>query len=97
MFTHLEAIVSSLNVSPIFAIRISDMLSFAVGVQFQYRDVDIQTALAPTTLPSRQRMEGDDIGMGFVAGAVFTPTDGTTVGIGYRSLIKHSLDGRQSF
>jgi long-chain fatty acid transport protein len=97
MFSHLEADAWSLNVSPILGIKLNDMLSVAVGAQIQYFDADIKTALAPTTSPPLQRFEADDVGVGFVAGVTFMPADSTTVGIGYRSALKHSLDGSQSF
>jgi long-chain fatty acid transport protein len=97
MFSHLDADAHSVNVSPILGVKVNDMLSVAVGAQIQYLDVDIETALAPTAGPPRQRLEGDDVGVGFVAGATLMPFDGTTIGIGYRSMIKQSLDGSQSF
>lgn len=97
MFSHLEANALSINVSPILGVRVNDMLSIAVGAQIQYFDVDIKTAMAPVGSPPEQRFEGDDIGAGFVAGVTITPWDGTVLGIGYRSTIKHSLDGNQKF
>ncbi len=97
MFSHLEADAWSLNVSPIFGIKINDVLSVAVGAQIQYFEVDIKTALAPIASPPLQEFEADDVGVGFVAGITFKPLDGTTVGIGYRSALKHSLAGSQSF
>lgn len=97
MFSHLEAEALSVNVSPVVGLKVNEMVSVAVGLQVQYFDVDIETALAPTGSPPRQHIEGDDYGVGFVAGLTLTPFDGTTLGIGYRSMVKHSLDGSQSF
>lgn len=97
MFSHLDADALSVNVSPVLGVKVNDMFSVAVGAQIQYLDVDLETALAPTAAPPRQRLEGDDIGVGFVAGVTFTPFDGTIIGIGYRSKLKQSLDGSQSF
>ncbi|QIG48386.1 TonB-dependent receptor [Nordella sp. HKS 07] len=97
MFSHLEADALSLNVSPILGIKLNDMFSIAFGTQIQYFEIDIKTALAPTASPPRQRLEGDDVGVGFVAGVTYTPLDGTIVGIGYRSKLKYSLQGSQSF
>ena len=97
MFSHLDAQVISVNVSPVLGVKINDMVSVAIGAQFEYFDVDIETALAPTAAPPRQRLEGDDINAGFVAGITLTPFDGTTIGIGYRSMVQHSLEGNQAF
>ena len=97
MFSHLHAEVVSVNVTPVFGFKFNDMISAAVGMQVEYFDVDIKTALAPTASPPRQRLEGDDVNAGFVAGVTLTPFDGTTIGIGYRSMVKHSLVGSQTF
>ncbi|MCA1406611.1 outer membrane protein transport protein [Ensifer sp. IC3342] len=97
MFSHLEADVLSINVSPVVGVKLNDMISVAAGLQVQYFDVEIESALAPTGSPPRQRIQGDDYGVGFVAGVTLTPFDGTTLGIGYRSMVKHTLDGSQSF
>lgn len=97
MVSHLDAELVSVNVTPVVGYKINDMLSIGVGMQVQYFDVNIETALAPIASPPRQRLEGDDTQVGFVAGATFKPFDGTTIGIGYRSQIDQSLSGSQSF
>jgi long-chain fatty acid transport protein len=97
MFSHLEAEALSFNATPIIGVKLNEMVSVAVGLQVQYFDVNIETALAPVASPPRQRIAGDDWGVGFVAGVTLTPFDDTTIGIGYRSMVKHSLDGTQSF
>ena len=97
MFSHLDAEVVSVNVTPVFGYKINDMISIAAGMQVEYLDVDIETALLPTAAPPRQRLEGDDVNAGFVAGVTLTPFDGTTIGIGYRSKVDHALNGSQTF
>ena len=97
MFSHLDAEAKSVNVTPVLGFKFNDMISVAVGMQVEYFDVDIGTALAPTAAPPRQRLEGNSTDVGFVAGVTLTPFDGTTIGIGYRSMVKHSLDGSQTF
>jgi len=97
MFSHEEAKVLSVNVSPVVGIKINEMISVALGLQVQYFDVDIESALAPTASPPHQHIEGDDYGLGWVAGITLTPVEGTSLGFGYRSKINQSLDGTQSF
>ncbi len=97
MFSHLDAEAISVNATPVMGIKFNDMISVGIGMQIEYFDVDIETALAPTAAPPRQRIEGDDIDVGLVAGVTLTPFDGTTIGIGYRSMIEHSLSGSQTF
>jgi long-chain fatty acid transport protein len=97
MFSHLDAEVVSVNATPVLGFKVNDMISVGIGMQLEYFDVDIETALAPTAAPPPQRLEGDDIGIGLVAGMTLTPFEGTTIGIGYRSMVDHSLDGSQTF
>jgi long-chain fatty acid transport protein len=97
MFSHLDAEAKSVNVTPVLGIKFNDMVSAAVGMQVQYFEADIETALAPTASPPRQDLEGDDVNIGLVAGLTLTPFDGTTIGIGYRSPIEHTLSGSQTF
>lgn len=97
MFSHLDAEAKSINVTPVVGFKFNDIISVAVGMQIEYFDVDIETALAPVGSPPRQRLDGDATDVGFVAGVTLTPFDGTTIGIGYRSMVKHSLDGTQTF
>ena len=97
MFSHLDAKASSVNVAPTMGFKFNDMVSFGIGAQIEYFDVEIETALAPTASPPRQRIEGDDVNIGLVAGLTLKPFDGTVIGIGYRSAIDHSLSGSQSF
>jgi long-chain fatty acid transport protein len=97
MFSHLDAKVTSVDVTPVLGFKFNDMVSAAVGMQVQYFDVDIETALAPLANPPRQEIEGDSTDVGFVAGLTLTPMDGTTIGIGYRSGVDQSISGSQTF
>ena len=97
MFSHLDAEALSIAATPVVGYKFNEIVSAAVGLQVQYFDVEIETALAPTATPPRQRLEGDSTDVGFVAGLTLTPREGTTLGIGYRSSIKQSLKGSQTF
>ena len=46
----------------------------------------------PGRLPS-SFLKGDSWGVGFTAGALITPCDGTALGVGYRSSVHHDIDG----
>lgn len=96
-FDHYRAQVFSTTVTPTVGYKINEMISVGAGVQVQYFDVDIQTAIAATPNPAVQRLEGDDVGFGFTAGVTLTPFQGTEIGIGYRSGISHTLEGTQAF
>ena len=38
-------------------------------------------------------IKGDDFGFGYTLGALWRPADGTAIGLGFRSSVKHKLDG----
>jgi long-chain fatty acid transport protein len=42
------------------------------------------------------KVSGDDIGYGFTLGLTWNPLPGTQLGIGFRSAIDHTLEGRQT-
>ena len=97
MLSHLDAEAQSVNVTPVLGIKFNDMVSAAIGMQVEYFDVNVETALELTASPPRQRLEGNSTDIGLVAGVTLTPFDGTTIGIGYRSAVEHSLSGSQTF
>ena len=86
-----ESSVLTLNVNPNIAYRFNDMLSVAVGLQAEYMKVKLTSDL-PTGVEVF-KAKADDIGIGFTAGLLFEPTDSTSIGLGFRSSVSHSLDG----
>ncbi len=99
-----ESAIQTLNVNPIFGYKFSPVFSIAAGPTMQYMHakltsaVDMQTAAGipgPVTgaLDGFNTTKGDDIGFGFTAGVLFTPTPMTRIGLGYRSAVKHTLKG----
>lgn len=84
--------VFSLNLNPAVAYQVTDWLTLAVGAQLQYVSVDYTALGLPLPL-GLTALDGNDIGVGFTAGALVTPFPGTEIGVGYRSFINHELDG----
>ena len=77
--------VLSANISPTVGFKVTDQLSVAVGAQIQYFRARLNSPVTD--------LEGDDIGFGFTAGVLFTPTERTSFGIGFRSSVSHTLEG----
>ena len=99
-----ESSIQTIDVNPVLGYKINSMLSVAAGPTMQYMKakltsaVDMQTAAGipgPVTgaLDGFNTTKGDDIGIGFSAGILFTPTPLTSIGLGYRSAVKHTLKG----
>jgi len=88
--------VTSFNATPSVAYKVNDWISVGAGLQIQYFKTRLNSALpltaTPATYPSLG-IEGDNVGVGFTAGVTLTPMAGTTIGLGYRSSIRHELSG----
>jgi long-chain fatty acid transport protein len=86
-----ESSALTFNVNPNISYRINDMLSVGVGVQGEYMRVKLTS---DTPLGAEFfNADADDIGFGFTAGVLFQPAEGTSVGLGFRSSISHTLKG----
>lgn len=86
----------SVNATPTIGYKFNDQFSVAAGVQIQYFDIKLRQALGLPGTPSERplsTLKGDDIGVGYTLGATFSPSEWTSVGVGFRSKIKHKLEG----
>jgi long-chain fatty acid transport protein len=88
-----ESEIFSINVNPNIALKINDQLAIAVGLQAEYFEAKLRGG-APVSGAPLSSIKGDDIDIGFTAGILFQPTDTTQIGLGFRSSIDHTLDGR---
>ncbi|MEO0798529.1 MAG: OmpP1/FadL family transporter [Pseudomonadota bacterium] len=84
----------SFNAAPTVGYKINDSLSVAAGVQIQYLQATRLTS-GPTAAGDVV-IDGDDIGFGYTLGVLYKPSAWTTIGLGFRSSISHTLEGDQS-
>jgi long-chain fatty acid transport protein len=97
-FSRYDALTSELrtvNVGVVGAVQVTDWLDLGVGVDAQYADARLGSALpnlSPLLPDGRNQLEGDGWNYGWNAGAQahFGRLD---LGLGYRSEIEHELDG----
>ncbi len=82
-----------LNAAPTIGYKITPEISVAAGLQVEYMYVrTINQIYVPGKVD--QKIVADDLGFGFTLGALYkSETTGTNIGIGYRSAVKHSLQG----
>jgi long-chain fatty acid transport protein len=88
--------VRTVAVTPTVGIKVTDWLSVGFGVTFQQMFVNLKSmspgspllAATPTV-----HLRGDNYGIGFTAGATIKPFAGTEISLGYRSSIRHALEG----
>lgn len=82
--------VVSVNAIPSASYEISPGLSIGAGVQLQYFDLTDLRAATPLGIST---IDGDDFDVGFMLGINFSPVESTSIGLGFRSSVKHSLEG----
>jgi len=91
--------IKTYDAVPTLALRLSPQLSVGVGVQIDYIKATLRSAggltVAQVSSPNAPdgSVEGQDTSVGFTAGANWTPSAQTSIGVGYRSAISHKLKG----
>jgi long-chain fatty acid transport protein len=88
--------VRSVNAAPTVGYQVNDWFSVAAGLQIQYFDIRLRQAVGVAPNTPSATLKGDDIGFGFTAGFTLQPMEGTSIGVGFRSAIKHDLEGKLS-
>ncbi|WP_431258107.1 outer membrane protein transport protein [Roseateles chitinivorans] len=89
------------------AYKVNEVLSLGVSVFAERLDVKLRNAVdfgaqlaaarvpgfLPTSADGFLDVEGDNTEVGYTLGALLRPADGTTVGLAYRSEVKHKAKG----
>ena len=106
----IESDVSTININPVLAIKVTDNLSIGVGVSAQYIDATLSSMVDGGLVYYKQTNDssyvsntdfdilaentGDDWGYGFNLGILYELSDSTRIGAAYRSEVKHKLKGQ---
>ncbi len=97
-----EADLKTYNFNPVVGYQLTSTLSVGVGLQVQYTDLNLKQAIIPPpavfgVVPSSAHPSAnvkiDDWSVGFTAGLLWRPLQGTSIGVGYRSRINNTLEG----
>ena len=97
----IDSEISSVNFNPMISYEVDEKLSLGFGVQSQYLQATLTNAVdigglylsSPGSSDGFAKVKGDDWGYGFNGGLKYKFNDDLTFGVGYRSAIKHKLDG----
>ena len=97
----IDSEISSVNFNPMISYEVDEKLSLGFGVQAQYLQATLTNAVdigglylsSPGSSDGFAKVKGDDWGYGFNGGLKYKFNDDLTFGVGYRSAIKHKLDG----
>lgn len=87
--------LTTIDVAPSIAVDVTDWLSVGGGINVQHAEAELESVISATT-SGLSNLEGQDISYGFNVGFMAEPTDSTTIGMHYRSAMRHELDGRVS-
>ncbi len=87
-----ESKITTYNFTPTIAYRVAPGVIVGAGVQIEYIDAQLRQA-AGAALGPTAAVKGDDVGFGFTAGILLSPGNGTSIGLGFRSMIEHDLEG----
>ncbi len=109
----LQSKLKTININPAVALEVVDGVSIGAGLQVNYIDAELSNAIdfgsigagipalaaiaQPTLQDGKGRVEGSDWGVGYTLGLLYQPWDGTRLGVGYRSHIRHELKGDARF
>ena len=80
----------NLNAAPIVSYQIAPGVTVAAGLQIDYFDLQRQTAGTPF---GTANLRAHDTGVGVVAGIDYAPSSSTSIGLGFRSAVDHTLEG----
>jgi len=80
----------TVNVAPSLSYEIMRGLAVGAGVQVEYFDLLKLKAATPL---GTSNQTGESLGVGFTAGVNFQPVSGTSIGLGFRSVIRHHVEG----
>lgn len=86
--------LKTFDLQPTVAWRVNDWLSVGGGVNVQYAEAELVSAVTNGVTEGRSKLEGDDISIGWNIGMTLQPWEGTRLGLHHRSGINHRLDGR---
>lgn len=109
----LKSELVSFNLNPAMAYRINPKISIGFGLQAQYADIDVTSALdfgtidqvllggagggVPGGSDGRLEVKANDWAYGVTAGLLLELDENTRLGVGYRSGLSHKLQGDAKF
>lgn len=91
----------TVNLGPALAYRVNDVVAVGGGIDLQYADAELVSALPDPLAPGgpsavtdgRSKLTGDDWSLGFNIGVTLQISPVTRIGLHYRSAIDHTLKG----
>ncbi len=98
--------LTTVNLNPSIALRLTDHLSLGAGLDYQYLEADLSNRVdiagilpilgrpLAARLDTNLHLKGDDTAWGYNVGALWELDDGTRIGAHYRSGLDYQVEGR---
>lgn len=97
-FNNIKTSISSVNINPTVAVKITDYLAAGAGLDFMFFTFEQRRALPVPFLGAQDTMiKAESVGYGVNAGLLFKPTDYFSAGVSYRSQVRQKLNGDVAF
>lgn len=106
----IDSELTTININPTLAAKLTDNLSVGVGVNLQYADAKLTNAIdfgligfsnrlptSPQAADGFVKLAGDDWSWGYNLGLLYEPSQNTRIGLAFRSPITHNLEGDADF
>jgi long-chain fatty acid transport protein len=106
----IDSELSTININPTLAAKLTDNLSVGAGINLQYADAKLTNAIDfgligfSNRLPTRPQtsdgfveLNGDDWSWGYNLGLLYEASQNTRIGLAFRSPITHNLEGDADF
>lgn len=85
--------VKTATFTPMTAYKVNDQISLGAGVQVQYLWAHLTSSSHEVAKTGRVAEDGHSWALGYQLGALYELNDSTRFGVGYRSEIKHKING----
>jgi long-chain fatty acid transport protein len=97
-FNIVKATLTTLNLNPTVAVKVSDYLSVGAGLDIMNCTLNLKRVLPiPLLGPQGVDLQGSSWGLGFNLGLLLKPLDYLAVGVSYRSQVRQRLSGEARF
>ncbi|HEX5804322.1 MAG TPA: outer membrane protein transport protein, partial [Azospira sp.] len=99
------ASMEQVNINPSIAYKINEKVSVGAGINFAHNETQFKFGVpfahpvGAAGLPAGTytKVKGDDWGVGYNLGAMFQLSPSTRLGLSYRSTVKFTLEGEQTY
>jgi long-chain fatty acid transport protein len=92
-FQAIESEVTTVNLNPSIAYKVSDAFSVGAGLNVQWIEATLTNRISPLVPTSHIEIQGDDYGWGFNLGALWQISPDSRIGLAYRSEVDYTLEG----